>query len=95
MASRTKAWVCERLACRNCGFESQRGHGCLSLMSVVCYQAEVSASGSSLVQRSPADCGLATCDREASIGETMTRNPDRSAIGESERNKNYSSPTWI
>jgi hypothetical protein len=38
------------------------GHGCLFLVSVVCCQVEVSASGWSLVQRSPTEC-----DREASI----------------------------
>jgi len=32
-------------ACWDCGLESRRGHGCLSLMSVVCYQVEVSATG--------------------------------------------------
>ena len=32
-------------ACGNCGFESRKWHGCLSLMSVVCFQVEVSASG--------------------------------------------------
>ena len=63
MAARSKAWVCCRLACRDCGFESRRGHGCLSVVSVVCdVQVEVSASGCSLVQRSPTECG-----REASI----------------------------
>jgi hypothetical protein len=30
----------------------------LSLVSVVCCQVEVSATGWSLVQRSPADCGV-------------------------------------
>jgi hypothetical protein len=34
------------------------GHGCLSLVSVVCCQVEVSATGWSLVQRSPTDCGV-------------------------------------
>jgi len=29
----------------DCGFESQRGHGCLSLVNVVCCQVEVSATG--------------------------------------------------
>jgi hypothetical protein len=29
----------------NCGFEPSRGHGCLSLVNVVCCQIEVSASG--------------------------------------------------
>ena len=32
------------LACLNCGFESYRGHGCLSVVSVVCCQVEVSAT---------------------------------------------------
>jgi hypothetical protein len=43
------------------------GHGCLSLVSVVCCQVEVSASGLSLVQRSPTICGVSECDREVSI----------------------------
>jgi len=34
------------------------GHGCLSLVAVVCCQIEVSATGWSLVQRSPTDCGV-------------------------------------
>jgi hypothetical protein len=55
------------LACWDCGFESRRGHGCLSLLSVVCWQVEVSASDWSLVQRSPTECGVSECDREASV----------------------------
>jgi hypothetical protein len=44
------------------------GHGCLSLVSVVCCQVEVSASGWSLVQRSlPSVVYLNECDRESSI----------------------------
>ena len=35
---------------------SNRGHGCLSLASVVCCQVEVSATSRSFVQRSPTDC---------------------------------------
>jgi hypothetical protein len=34
------------------------GHGCLSVVSVVCCQVEVSATGWSLVQRSPTECGV-------------------------------------
>jgi hypothetical protein len=34
------------------------GHGCLSLVSVVSCQADVSAPGWSLVQRSPTECGV-------------------------------------
>ena len=33
-------------------------HGCLSLVSVVCYQVEVSVTGLSLVLRSPFECGV-------------------------------------
>ena len=55
------------LACWNCGFKSRRGHGCLSLVSAVYSQVEVSASGWSVVQRSPTVCGVSECDREASI----------------------------
>ena len=42
-------------------------HGCLSIVSVVCCQVEVSASGRSLVQGSTTECGVSECDREASI----------------------------
>ena len=38
---RSKAW----LACWDCGFETRRRHGCLSVVIVVCCQVEVSASG--------------------------------------------------
>jgi hypothetical protein len=38
------------------GFESRRGHGCLSLVHVVSYQIELSAKGRSIVQRSPTVC---------------------------------------
>jgi hypothetical protein len=49
------------LACWDCGLESHRRHGCLSVVSVVCCQVEVSASNLSLVQRSPTDCGASLC----------------------------------
>jgi len=39
---------------------------CLSVVRVVCCQVEVSATGRSLVQRSPTECGVSKCDREAS-----------------------------
>jgi hypothetical protein len=50
-----------------CGFESCRRHEGLPLVSVVCWQAEISASGSSFAQRSPTACGVSVCDCEASI----------------------------
>ena len=47
------------------------GHGCLSVVCVVCCQVEVSASGWSLIQRSPTKCGVSECVRMTSI----TRRP--------------------
>jgi hypothetical protein len=46
------------LACWDCGFEFLRGHGCLSLVSVVCCQVDDSASNWSFVQRSHNECGV-------------------------------------
>jgi hypothetical protein len=46
------------LACWCCGFESHLEYACLSLVSVVCCQVEVSASDWSLVQGSPIECGV-------------------------------------
>jgi len=43
------------------------GWMCVSLVSVVCCQVEVSATGWSLVQRRPTECGVSECDRETSI----------------------------
>jgi hypothetical protein len=45
VATRSKASVCGHSACWDCGFECSRGHGCLSVVSVVSYQVEVFASG--------------------------------------------------
>jgi hypothetical protein len=48
----------ESLACWVCRFESNWGHGCLSLVSVVCGQVEVPVMGHSLVWRSPVEHGV-------------------------------------
>jgi hypothetical protein len=66
VAVRSKAWVCGRSLTRIMGSNPTGGHGCLSLVSVVCCQVEVSATIWSLVQRSPTECGVSECDREAS-----------------------------
>jgi hypothetical protein len=68
VAARYEARVCGRLM--GCGFEYHRGHGCLSLVSIVCCQVEVSVTSWPLIQRSPTECGVSECDREAS---TMRR----------------------
>jgi hypothetical protein len=53
VAVRPKAWVCGRSLTRIVGWNPM-GHGCLHLW-VLCV---VSASGWSLVQRSPTECGV-------------------------------------
>jgi len=54
------------LARWDCKFESRMGHRCLSLVSVVYFQVEISATGRSFVKRSPAECGLSERDLETS-----------------------------
>ena len=39
----------------------------MSLVNVVRCHVEVSATGRSLVQRTPTECGVSECDREALI----------------------------
>ena len=55
-----------QLACWECGFEFHWGYRSLSCVSVVCLQEEVPATGLSLLQRSPAECGEAERDLETS-----------------------------
>jgi hypothetical protein len=54
----TLASVCGRSLAWIAGSNSAEGHVCLSLVSVVCCQVEVSAKGRSLVQRSRTECGV-------------------------------------
>ena len=48
-------------------WQSCRGLGCLSFMSVVCCQVEISTSVRSLDRRFSAECVVSGCDRKASI----------------------------
>ena len=50
------------LASWNCGFESRRRHGSLSLVSIVYCQVQVSVMGRSFVQSSPTKCRVSECD---------------------------------
>jgi hypothetical protein len=52
------------LSCCDFGCESRWGHVYLPFVSVVWCQVEASASGWSLVQRSPTDCGLSLRNQE-------------------------------
>jgi hypothetical protein len=66
-AARTGAQVCCLSLAGIAVSNPARGHGCLSFVSVVCCQVEVSESGRSLVQRSPTECGVSSeCDLENS-----------------------------
>ena len=68
VAARSKAWVCGRSLVGIVGSNPAGGMDvCLLWVGVVCCQVEVSASRLSLVQRSPTECGVSECDREASI----------------------------
>ena len=59
VAARSKAWVyCRSLA----GIVGSNPSGAwMAVLSVVCCQVEVSATGWSLVQRSPTDCDASLC----------------------------------
>ena len=61
VAERSKARVYGRWLAGIAGSNTAGGHWCLSLVSVVCCQVEVSATSLSLVQRSPTDCGASLC----------------------------------
>ena len=58
----TRRWPIEVAACCDCGFESRRWHGSLSVVGVVFCLEEAFATGRSLVQSSPTD-GVCVCAR--------------------------------
>ena len=66
-AARFKAWICCLSLAGIVSSNPTGEHEYLSLVSVVCCQVEVSASGLSLIQRSPTECDVSECDRENSI----------------------------
>ena len=45
MSARSKVWVCGRSPAEVVGSDPPGGHGCLSLVSFVCYQVQVSKEG--------------------------------------------------
>ena len=57
-------WVCSRPLAGIAGLNPAGDMVVISLVSVVCYQVEVSATGCSLTQRSPTKCGVSECDFE-------------------------------
>ena len=65
MAARSKAWVCDRLPAGIVG-SNPVGSMDICLLSVVCSQVEVSASGRSLAQKRPTDRDVSEYDLETS-----------------------------
>ena len=61
MAVRPKAWVCGRQVVGIAGSNRPTAWMSLYLGSLVYCQVEVPATGRSLVQRSPTDCGVSLC----------------------------------
>ena len=70
VAARSKAWVCGPSLAGIVG--SNPAGAWMFVVSVVCCQVEVSASGWSLVQRSFTDCGVSEYDHESSIMRSWT-----------------------
>ena len=60
VAARSKAWVCGRPLAGIAGSKPAGGMD-VSVVSVVCCQVEVSATGRSLLQRSPAESWVSLC----------------------------------
>ena len=82
----SKAWVCG-LSLPGVAGSSLAGSGWPSLVSVVCCQVEVSASGWSLVQKSPTKYGVSECDRGAST--TRRSRPTRDCCAMGKRKTTY------
>jgi hypothetical protein len=53
--------VKQMAACKLCITKYVSKHECLSIVSIVCCQVEVSATDWLLVRRSPTDCGASLC----------------------------------
>jgi hypothetical protein len=69
----SKVWVCGRSLAGIAGSNpAVGGGGCLSLVNIVCYQVEVSASGWSLVQRNPTECDVC---------QSMIEEPHKGVLG--------------
>ena len=66
VAARSKPWVCGRSLSGIAGSNPTDDRD-VCLLWVLCCHVQVSASGWSLVQSSPTECGVSECDREALI----------------------------
>jgi len=66
VAARSKAWVCGRSIAGTVGSNPAAGMD-VCLFECCVLSVDFSASGWSLVQRSPTQSGVSECNREASI----------------------------
>jgi hypothetical protein len=55
-AARSVAYACDRLLAGIAGSNSAGGHGCFSLVNVVCCKVQTSARGRSLIQGNSTEC---------------------------------------
>jgi len=85
VAVRSKAWVWGRSFVGVVVSNPEVGRGCLSLVKVLCCQVGVSATGWSLVQRIPIQCGVFECDREVTIMKSPWPTRDCCAMGKNNR----------
>ena len=85
VAVRSKSWVYGRSHARTAGSNPAGGMH-VSVVSVVCCQIEVYATGRSLVQRNPTAYGVSECDREIS---TMRFRPTRAVELQGKKNGYY------
>ena len=53
---------------------------CMSVVNVVCFQVEVSATGRSLIRRSHTDCGVSEYDRKATGSEQTLAHWERRGV---------------
>ena len=66
MAARSKVQFCGRCVAGVAGSNPAGGMDICLLCVFLCCQVDVSASGLSLGQRSPTECGVSGCDLDAS-----------------------------
>jgi hypothetical protein len=60
LITQSKVWVCSHSLARSAGLNPAEGHGCLSLVTVLCCRVQVPAMGQSLIQKGPTKCGVST-----------------------------------
>jgi hypothetical protein len=96
MAAWFKAWVCSRSLAGIAGSNTAGGTD-VCLLWMLCCKVEVSVSGWSFVQRSPTECGVSECDREASTVRRHWPNRGCCSMGKNrkyEQNRTKQRGSW-